>query len=175
MKISTCLRAVVALLAILLSTGFDSFAQKKKGWDDLKVLLGNWKGEAKSNEGAGACNLSFKMAKNQAAINFQSHYELAQNGSPFGLTRDGMMVIVKNANGKPLKAVYDDMSDHMTTYTLTFEGSSYVFTSELKPYTPVAKITFTIGADKALTVKYANSQDRSTYTTTVEQVVKKVK
>jgi len=140
-----------------------------KSWAKLSTLIGNWKGEGsgKPGEGGGFFSFNFDLDSNILIRKSQSTYQATKN-TP-STTHSDLMIIYKDGDGVPSKAMYFDNENHVINYSITFPGATeIVFTSDKIPGVPTFRLIYSVIDSSTLNVKFEISQDGEKFLTYIE-------
>jgi len=154
-------RTTQALLLISL-TGFlalivTSRAQDStKAWAPFEYLTGDWVGEGGGQPGQGSGEFTFLpdlqghilVRKNRAA------YPATKDRPAF--THDDLMVVYRDSESTPPRAIYFDSEGHVIHYsvTATSDHKTIEFVSEVSPSSPRYRLTYLMTSGDALTLKF---------------------
>lgn len=164
------------VLFLLISISKLYSQQNNNPWEKLNYLIGNWEGEGSGKPGEGIGYFSFKMDLDNNILVRISHSEYpASNGKP-AINHNDLMIIYRDKNGIPSKAIYFDNENHVINYDLTFpDEKEIVFTSEKVPNIPLFRFTYSLIDDNTVNTKFEISTDGNNFFTYVEGKSKRVK
>jgi len=150
---------VLFLLAVacLLPLSFARSAQEAaSGWTPFEYLFGDWVGEGTGQPGQGAGGFSF-------GPDLQNHILVRKNyavypptqGSP-GFRHDDLMVIYRESDDTPPKAVYFDSEGHVIHYSVTASSDQKTieFVSEALPSSPRYRLTYVKTGSDTVTLRF---------------------
>ena len=148
------------LLAIILA-GFLStcFGQQDSTWSKWEWLTGEWVGEGSGTPGEGEGFFSFTFDLDKNILVRKSHSEYPATANKPGIMHDDLMIVYRDNQNNPTKAIYFDNEKHIINYSITYAGQSIIFTSEKTPDVPVFRLTYAPLDKESVNIKFEMSQD----------------
>lgn len=167
---------LTTLLTIFLLTLPLIAQQKLNSWDKINFLIGNWKGEGIGKPGEGEGYFTFKLDLDNNIVVRSSHSEYpAMNNNP-AIVHNDLMIIYRDLEGNPNKAIYFDNENHVINYSITYPNNTeVVFISDKIPNLPIFRLTYSAIDDSTVNIKFEISQDGEKYFTYIEGKAKKEK
>jgi hypothetical protein len=157
------IKILICSLVFVASTCFAQVGSLQK-WE---WLMGDWKGEASGQTGAGIGTFSLKPDLDAKVLVRKSHAEYPGEAGRPGIIHDDLMIIYQEQD--EFKAIYFDNENHIIRYRVTFPGNTIVLQSEKEDGSPMRFRLSYIPVDKFLVrVKFEISQDGATYMTYTE-------
>ena len=145
--------AVVATLTVRISVRAQ---ETPGGWGRYEFLLGEWVGEGEGQPGLGEGQFSFQLDL-QKHVLVRKNYAVypAANGRP-AFRHDDLMVIYRESDGAPPKAIYFDSEGHVIRYSVTTSSDQKTiqFISDVLPSTPRYRLTYVMTGSDTLTIKF---------------------
>jgi len=154
-------RTTQALLLVTL-TGFLPLTitgrpqEPAKAWAPFEYLIGDWVGGGGGQPGQGSGEFSFLP-------DLQNHILVRKNYAAYPGTKDrpafrhdDLMVVYRDSENAPVKAVYFDSEGHVIHYSVTVstDHKRLEFVSDASPASPRYRLTYLITGGDALTLKF---------------------
>jgi len=152
--------AHVLLLAMLMGflppTTTSRAQDAAKAWAPFEYLIGDWVGEGGGQPGQGTGGFTFLP-------DLQSHILVRKNHASYpptkdrpAFTHDDLMVVYKDPENTPPRAVYFDSEGHVIHYSVTVSADhkTIEFVSEAPPSSPKYRLTYFMTGSDALTLKF---------------------
>ena len=133
-----------------------SSPETTSSWAAFEYLLGDWVGEGGGQPGQGAGEFSFHP-------DLQNHILVRKNYAAYpptkdrpGFRHDDLMVVYRESNNAPPKAIYFDSEGHVIHYSVTASADSKTiqFVSEVLPSSPRYRLTYARTGSDSLTLKF---------------------
>jgi len=152
--------ASVLLLApfagLLLLSNTSRAQESAKAWASFEYLLGDWVGEGGGQPGQGTGGFTF-------LADLQNHILVRKNHAAYPATKDrpasthdDLMVVYRDSDNTPPRAVYFDSEGHVIHYSVTASADhkTIEFVSEALPSSPRYRLTYFVTGGGALTLKF---------------------
>jgi len=126
------------------------------GWEAWKYLLGNWVGEGSGQPGQGTGGFSFRVELQGKILVRTNRADYPASKDRPAFSHEDLMVIYREAEGSPTRAIYFDNAGHVIQYAASAseDGTAWVFLSDPAPSGPRYRLTYTKGTDGALGIKF---------------------
>jgi hypothetical protein len=126
-----------AILVFSMTSTMSSRAQGASSWRRLRFLVGTWVSAGSNELGSADGTASFTEELNQHVIIRRSFADY-KSGPQTGTRHDDLLVIYRDADDAPPRAIYFDSEGHVIHYGITMKAdNAAVFDSE--PSRPGAK------------------------------------
>ena len=145
--------SVAGLLAVCIRSGAQ---ETPSGWAPFESLLGDWVGEGGGQPGQGAGGFSFQLdLQNHILVRKNYAAYPPANGRP-AFRHDDLMVVYRESENSPLKAVYFDSEGHVIHYSVAVSSDqkTFEFVSEVQPSNPRYRFTYVKTASDSLALKF---------------------
>jgi len=164
MKLKLSILFAIFLLALPLSAQHNS-----NTWEKLNFLIGNWKGEGSGKPGEGVGYFTFKLDLDNNILVRTSHSEYPATDNKQATIHDDLMIIYRDFNGAPNRAIYFDNESHVINYSITYTNNNeIVFTSDKTPNVPTFRLTYSFMDSNTVNIIFEMSQDGEKYFTYLE-------
>jgi len=120
-------------------------AQKSATLEDLRFLVGDWKGEGGGKPGqAAAGGFSFNYELQGKVLVRRSFSEYAATSERPAFRHDDLMIVFQDSDAKGLRAEYFDSEGHTIQYqaTMSDDGRTLTFISEPSQSAPRYRFIF---------------------------------
>lgn len=142
---------VILLFAVVQS----SMAQDvKSGWEKWQYMMGEWKGEGSGQPGEGSGMFTLKPKLEGSILERKGRTEIAATASKPALIHEDVMIIYKNREGNPAKAIYFDNENHVINYDIAYSDNKIILTSEVNSSMPRFRLTYEKLDDKGLNIQF---------------------
>jgi hypothetical protein len=127
-----------------------------KPWAAFEYLIGHWVGGGQGQPGQGTGEFSF-------VPDLQSHILVRKSYAAYPATKDrpayrhdDLMVVYRDSDRAPLRAVYFDSEGHVINYSVTISADrkTIEFVSDASPSSPRYRLTYFIIGGDALMLKF---------------------
>ncbi len=112
------------------------------GWEKWQYLLGEWNGEGSGQPGAGAGSFTLKTKLGGCILERKGKTEISATAASPALIHEDVMIIYKNRDGNPVKAIYFDNENHVINYEITYSDKKIIMTSEINPAMPRFRLAY---------------------------------
>jgi hypothetical protein len=132
---------VAGLLAVCIR---GSAQETPSGWAPFEYLLGDWVGEDGGQPGQGTGEFSFHLdLQNHILVRKNYAAYPPANGRP-AFRHDDLMVVYRESENSPLKAVYFDSEGHVIHYSVVVSSDQKTieFVSDVLPSSPRYRFTY---------------------------------
>jgi hypothetical protein len=152
MKRRTSLLLAVAL--VCLARG--AVADPPPTWDNWRSLLGNWEAEGKGTPGSGVGKFSFALDLQNRVIVRKSHTDYPPAEGRAAFSHDDLMIVYREEGSDRTRADYFDNEGHVIRYTaeVSPDSKTVTFVSDPQPSQPVFRLTYNLGDDGRLAIKF---------------------
>lgn len=141
------------LLFVLLSQPL--WAQKAAaGWEKWQPLVGEWVGEGNGQPGQGSGTFSFDLQLDGNILVRKSHTEFPASGNRPAAVHDDLLVVYRNQEGLPAKAIYFDNEKHVIQYEVTYPDNKIVLTSEPNPAAPRFRLVYELLGSDLVNIRF---------------------
>jgi hypothetical protein len=170
------MKSKLFVIVTILFLSIPSFAQQNSdSWNDLRFLIGNWKGEGSGSPGQGEGTFTFKLDLDNNILVRTSHSEYPATANKPATIHDDLMIIYRDHTGIPNRAIYFDNENHIINYSITFlENKVVVFTSDKIPNVPAFRLTYASIDNITVNIKFELSQDGEKFFTYIDGKAKRV-
>jgi len=146
-----CFIPVILLLVFVQS----SLSQEvKTGWERWEYMMGEWKGEGSGQPGEGSGMFTLKPKLGGNILERKGKTEIAATATHPALLHEDVMIIYKNWEGNPAKAIYFDNESHVINYDITYSDNKIVLTSEPNPSMPRFRLIYEKLEEKGLNIRF---------------------
>jgi hypothetical protein len=145
----------ISLLLLVVVFAQPLFAQNNNaGWEKWQTLIGEWKGEGNGQPGQGSGTFSFHPQLGGNVLIRKSHTEFPASGNRPASSHEDLMVVYKNQEGSPVKAIYFDNESHVIRYNITYADRKIVLTSEPNPAAPRFRLVYELLEDSLVNIRF---------------------
>ena len=131
------------------------FAQDvNNGWEKWQYMLGEWKGEGSGQPGEGSGMFTLKPKLEGNILERKGRTVIAATASKPASVHEDVMIIYKNREGNPVKAIYFDNESHVINYDITYSDNKIFLTSEANPAMPRFRLTYERLEEKGLNIRF---------------------
>jgi hypothetical protein len=150
---------VLLLLTLtgLLPVSIGSSAQETtSGWALFESLLGDWVGEGGGQPGQGTGEFSFHPDLQNRILVRRSYAAYPPTKDRPAFRHDDLMVVYRESDSAPLRALYFDSEGHVIHYSVTASSNQKTieFVSEVLPSSPRYRLTYVMTGSDTLTLKF---------------------
>lgn len=169
-------RRTILCLGFLLLPAFAAAQQTKDldVWGPYKFLVGTWTAEGHGESGEGKGGFSFRLELQGKVLVRRNRLEFPATPQRPAFTHEDLLVVYRDADTTPNRAIYFDSEGYVIHYAATFseEGKVLTFLSDASPQAPRQRLTYVQNADGTLKVKFeiAPPGKPEAFTTHVEGV-----
>jgi hypothetical protein len=153
-------------------------AQKPDVWGPYRFLVGTWTAEGHGEPGQGKGTFSFGMEVQGKILVRRNHLDFPATPQRPAFTHEDLLVIYREGDGTPNRAIYFDSEGFVIHYTAAFseEGKVLAFLSESSPQAARQRLTYVQNEDGTLKVKFelAPPGKPDAFVTHVEGVARRV-
>jgi len=152
MKQSASFIILIALAWLSLGAAADNQSM----WQDWGPLLGTWVAEGKGAPGSGAGTFSFAFNLQKQVIVRKGHTDYPGTADHKAFAHDDLMIIYREQGAEKTRADYFDNEGHVIRYTADISGDkkTITFRSDPQPSQPVFRLTYNIGDNGRLAIKF---------------------
>jgi hypothetical protein len=162
------MKTKLILFVMLFAVADTCFGQEEPSWGNWNRLIGKWVGEGSGVPGQGGGTFSFSYDLDETIIVRKSRSEYPSSDHTTTLIHEDLMIIYRDLNGKPTRAIYFDNESHTIEYDILYSDNSIVLLSDPVGSVPVFKLTYTLSDHETLHTTFEISQDGRTYITYIE-------
>ena len=125
-------------------------------WGPYKFLVGTWTAEGHGEPGKGEGAFSFQLELQGKILVRKNHLEFPATPQRPSFTHEDLLIVYRDADATPNRAIYFDSEGFVIHYTATFseEGKVLTFLSEASPNAPRQRLTYVQAGDGTLKVKF---------------------
>jgi hypothetical protein len=148
---------LLVTVAGLLPVSIGSSAQETaSGWAPFEYLLGNWVGEGGGQPGQGTGEFSFHPDLQNRILVRRSYAAYPPTKDRPAFRHDDLMVVYRESDTEPLRALYFDSEGHVIHYSVTASSDrkTIEFVSEVSPSSPRYRLTYDRTGSDTLTLKF---------------------
>lgn len=127
------------------------------GWEKWQYMMGEWKGEGSGQPGEGSGMFTLKPKLDGNILERKGKTEITANDTHPALMHEDVMIIYKNRDGNPVRAIYFDNEKHVINYDITYPENKIVLTSEANPSMPRFRLIYEKLDEKALNIRFEMS------------------
>jgi hypothetical protein len=144
---------VVGLLPVTIVSGAQ---EATSGWASLECLLGDWVGEGGGQPGQGAGEFSFHPDLQNRILVRKNYAAYPPTKDRPGFRHDDLMVVYRESDNAPLRALYFDSEGHVIHYSVTASSDQKTieFVSATLPSSPRYRLTYVRTGSDTLTLKF---------------------
>ena len=151
-------RPIVLGLVFFLLPAFVPAQQVKApdAWRPYKFLVGTWTAEGQGEPGQAKGGFSFRLELQGKILVRTNHLEFAATAQRPSFAHDDLLIIYREGDATPNRAIYFDSEGFVIHYNSTFSenGRVLTFLSDAAPQAPRQKLTYVQNADGTLKVKF---------------------
>ena len=169
---------LLVTVAGLLPVSIGSSAQQTTtGWAPFEYLIGDWVGEGGGQPGQGTGEFSFRPDLQNRILVRKNHAAYPPTKDRPGFTHDDLMVVYRELDSAPPRALYFDSEGHVIHYSVTASSDQKTieFVSEALPSTPRYRLTYVMTGSDTLNIKFeiAPPGKPDSFTTYIEAKAKR--
>ena len=125
-------------------------------WTSLECLLGDWVGEGGGQPGLGTGEFSFHPDLQSRILVRKSYVSYPPTKDRPAFRHDDLMVVYRESDGAPPRALYFDSEGHVINYSVTASSDQKTieFLSEVLPSSPRYRLTYEKTGSDTLTLKF---------------------
>ena len=150
--------SIVLLLAFagLLLSNTSRAQESAKAWASFEYLIGDWVGEGGGQQGQGTGGFTFLPDLQNHILVRKNHAAYPATKDRPAVTHDDLMVVYRDSDNAPPRAVYFDSEGHVIHYSVTVSADhkTIEFVSEALPSSPRYRLTYFMTGGDALTLKF---------------------
>ena len=124
------------------------------GWKKWQYMMGEWQGEGSGQPGEGAGMFTLKPKLDGNILERKGRTSITATDTHPALLHEDVMIIYKNGDGIPSKAVYFDNEKHVINYEIAYADDKIVLTSEANPSMPRFRLIYEKLGDKGLNIRF---------------------
>jgi hypothetical protein len=152
------IRRTILCLGFLLLPAFAAAQQTKEldVWGPYEFLVGMWTAEGHGEPGGGKGAFSFRLELQGKVLVRRNRLEFPATPQRPAFTHEDLLVVYRDADPTPNRAIYFDSEGYVIHYTATFseEGKVLTFLSDASPQAPRQRLTYVQNGDGTLKVKF---------------------
>jgi hypothetical protein len=143
-------------VSILLPLSIASAQETTSRWASFEYLLGDWVGEGGGQPGQGTGEFSFHPDLQNRILVRKSYAAYPPTKDRPAFRHDDLMVVYRDSNSGPPRAVYFDSEGHVIRYLVTASSDQKTieFISEVLPSSPRYRLTYLKTGSDTLTLKF---------------------
>ena len=124
------------------------------GWEKWQYMMGAWNGEGSGQPGSGSGSYTLKPKLGACILERKGVTDIpAMNGRP-AVHHEDVMIIYKNKEGNPVKALYFDNENHVIPYDITYSDNKIILVSEANSAMPRFRLSYEKVEDKLMNIKF---------------------
>lgn len=147
-------KLLIPVILLLAFVQFSLSQEVKTGWERWEYMMGEWKGEGSGQPGEGNGMFTLKPKLGGNILERKGKTEIAATATHPALLHEDVMIIYKNWEGNPAKAIYFDNESHVIKYDITYSENKIVLTSEPNPSMPRFRLIYEKLEDKGLNIRF---------------------
>jgi hypothetical protein len=156
------------LYLMLMAVSSLSGQDLSSSWDQFKWLLGDWTGEGTGRPGQGSGRFTFTLDLDCNVMIRKAFSEYPATDTKSAIIHEDILIIYRDASGKPGQAIYFDNEGHVINYTVTCTDKTVVFLSDKKGTQPCFRLTYSKQTEDQMSMKFEVSQDGVNFMVYVE-------
>jgi len=146
----------LTVAGLLAASAASSAQETASGWAPFEYFLGDWVGEGGGQPGQGTGEFSLHP-------DLQNHVLVRKNYAAYpptkdrpGFRHDDLMVVYRESESAPLRAIYFDSEGHVIHYSVTTSSDrkTIEFVSEALPSSPRFRLTYVKTGSDTLTLRF---------------------
>ena len=147
---------LVAFAGLLILSNTSRAQESAKAWASFENLIGDWEGEGEGQPGQGTGGFTFLPDLQNHILVRRNHAAYPATKDRPAFTHDDLMVVYRDSDDSPPKAVYFDSEGHVIHYSVTASADhkTIEFVSEALPSSPRYRLTYFMTGGGALTLKF---------------------
>jgi hypothetical protein len=125
-------------------------------WAPWQFLMGRWAAGGGGKPGEGKGTFSFALELQGKVLVRKNRLEFPATPQRPAFTHEDLLVVYRDADPTPNRAIYFDSEGYVIHYTATFseEGKVLTFLSDASPQAPRQRLTYVQNGDGTLKVKF---------------------
>jgi hypothetical protein len=149
------MRTLLISFALLLTFSQPLIAQNaNNGWEKWQYLMGEWNGEGSGQPGSGSGSFTVVQKLGGSILERKGKTEMAATANRPAAVHEDLMIVYKNREGNPVKAIYFDNENHVIPYDITYSDNKIILTSEPNPAAPRFRLTYEKLEDKLMNTRF---------------------
>jgi hypothetical protein len=124
------------------------------GWEKWQYMMGEWNGEGSGQPGEGKGMFTLKPKLDGSILERKGRTSIAATDTHPALLHEDVMIVYKNREGNPVKAIYFDNEKHVINYDITYSDNKIVLTSEANPSMPRFRLIYEKLEDKVMNIRF---------------------
>jgi hypothetical protein len=152
-------RRTLFCLGFLLLPAFAAAQQTQATdvWGPYKFLVGTWTAEGHGEPGEGKGAFSFQVELQGKILVRRNRLEFAATPQRPAFAHEDLLVVYRDADATPMRAIYFDSEGFVIHYTAAFSegGKVLTFLSDASPQAPRQRLTYVQNGDGTLKVRFA--------------------
>jgi len=147
---------LISLAGLLPGNSAARAQETTNGWAAFQYLVGDWVGEGEGQPGQGAGGFSFYPDLQNRILVRKNHASYPPTKDRPGFSHDDLMVVYRESDNAPPKAVYFDNEGHVIHYSVDVspDRKRIEFVSEALPSSPRYRLTYVMTGDNRLALKF---------------------
>ncbi|MFZ0962328.1 MAG: hypothetical protein WAO35_15630 [Terriglobia bacterium] len=151
-------RLTLVCLGLLLLPAWEGAQQTKAPdvWGPYRFLVGTWTAEGHGEPGKGEGTFSFQLELQGKILVRRNRLDFPATPQRPAFTHEDLLVVYRDADATPNRAIYFDSEGFVIHYTTTFseDGKVLTFLSDGGPQAPRQRLTYVENKDGTLKVKF---------------------
>ena len=132
-----------------------SFAQSTNaGWEKWQYMMGEWQGEGSGQPGEATGMFTLKPKLDGNILERKGRTSIAATNTHPAFLHEDVMIIYKNRDGNPSKAIYFDNESHVIQYDITYDDHKILLVSENIPGMPRFRLIYEKLDEKGLNIRF---------------------
>jgi hypothetical protein len=126
----------------------------KAGWDKWQYMMGAWEGEGSGQPGSGSGSYTLKPKLGGSILERKGVTDIPAAGGRPAVHHEDVMIVYKNREGNPVKAIYFDNENHVIPYDIAYADNKIVLVSEASSSMPRFRLTYEKLEDKVMNIRF---------------------
>ena len=149
------MKKIFILVVVIFSLALTSQAQNAiSGWEKWQYMMGEWKGEGSGQPGVGTGSYTLKPKLGGSILERKGSTEIPATAGRPAVSHSDVMIIYKNREGNPAKAIYFDNENHVIPYDITYSHNKIILVSEANPAMPRFRLIYEKLDEKKMNIRF---------------------